>query len=189
MMQDVKQRSRDGDPHAPRKAREMVRRMLTLYEKNGDKEYKPNIEVYNLWIHALAKSGVENAGELAEQVLDEIKTTTSLKPNIITYSSVMDAHAKSKSPEKAEKILFELLSDGSNEDDVSVVTCDTLLNAWAQTGTEEGAERAQEILRRLEFWQEEEIRPTQVSYATGTYPCVVSLIFPDRRPKFGISHV
>jgi pentatricopeptide repeat protein len=170
MMQDVKQRIRDGDPHAPRKAREMVRRMLTLYEKNGDKEYKPNVEVYNLWIHSLAKSRLPNAGEMAEQVLNEIKST-GLKPNIMTYTSVMDAYGKSKSPEKAEKILFELLSDdgGGSDDGVTAVTCDTLLNAWAQSGTQEGAERAQDILRRLEMWQQKEIRPTQISYATGMF--------------------
>jgi pentatricopeptide repeat protein len=170
MMQDVKQSIRQGSPKAPRKGQEMVRRMLTLYEKSGfDKDYKPTCQVYNLWINALARSKLENAGDLAERVLEEMKADD-VEPDIVTYTSVMDAHAKSKSPQKAEKVLYQLLDQiaDSNDVGVSAVTCDTILNAWAQHGTKEGAERAQSILQKLEMWQQNDIRPTKFSYTTGT---------------------
>ena len=170
MTQDVKQSIRQGSPHAPRKAQEMVRRMLTLYEKSGyEIDYKPTCQTYNLWINALARSKLENAGDLAEQVLEQMKAD-GVEPDIVTYTSVMDAHAKSKSPEKAEQVLYQLLDQtaDSNDVEVSAVTCDTILNAWAQHGTKEGAERAQSILQKLEMWQQKNIRPTKFSYATGT---------------------
>jgi pentatricopeptide repeat protein len=169
IMQDVKQSIRQGSPHAPRKAQEMVRRMLTLYEKSGfDTDYKPTSRAYNLWINALARSKLENAGDLAEQVLEDMKAD-GVEPDIVTYTSVMDAHAKSKSPQKAEKVFYQLLDQtaDSNGVGVSAVTCDTILNAWAQHGTKEGAERAQSILQKLEVWQQKDIRPTKFSYATG----------------------
>jgi hypothetical protein len=206
MMHDVKQFIRQGSRHAPRKAQEMVRRMLTLYEKSGyDDDYKPKRQAYNLWIHALATTRSsssssnnnnnnnnnntlleeeENAGDLAEQVLEEMQAA-GVQPDIVTYTSVMDAHAKSKSPQKEEQVLYQLLDQAaaaatatnccSNKDDdhhhlgvSGAVTCDTILNAWAQQGTKEGAQRAQTILQKLEMWQQKDIRPTKFSYATGT---------------------
>jgi hypothetical protein len=169
MMQDVQKRIQKGDPHAPRKAQEMVRRMWNLYEKSGDDlDYKPTLQAYNLWIHALARSGLDQAGHLAEEVLEEMKST-GIQPNVITYTSVMDAHAKSQSSQRAEKVLFDLLEETAKSSDLALttITCDTFLNAMAQIGTREAAERAQDILLRLEHFQNEAIRPTKVSYSTG----------------------
>ena len=159
MTQDVKQSIQQGSPDAPRKAKKMIRRMLTLYEKSGhDTDYKPTCKEYNLWINALARSKLENAGDLADQVLEQMKAD-GVEPDIVTYTSVMDAHAKSKSPEKAEQVLYQMLDQTADSNDVGVsaVTCDTILNAWAQHGTKEGAERAQSILQKLEMWQVKDI--------------------------------
>ena len=170
MIQDVQLLIQQQNPNAPKKAEEMVRRMLKLYENSGnDLDFRPTLQAYNLWIHALARSNWENAGGLAEQVMDEMRDQK-IWPNEITYSSVMDAYARSHSPERAEEILFRLLEEApSTGGGVSVVTCDTMLNAWAQQGTIDSAERAEMILFRLEEWQREDIRPTKISYATGTF--------------------
>jgi pentatricopeptide repeat protein len=122
-----------------------------------------------LWINALAKSKLENAGELAEQVLEQMKAD-GVEPEIVKYTSMMDVYAKSNSPEKAEHVLYQLLDQTADSNDawVSAVMCNTLLNAWAQHGTKEGAERAQSILQKLEMWQQNDIRPTKFSYTTGT---------------------
>jgi hypothetical protein len=82
----------------------------------------------------------------------------------------MDAYARSNSPEQAEDVFFRLLGEApsSGGTGVSPITCDTMLNAWAQQGTTDSAERAQLILYRLEEWQREDIRPSKISYSTGT---------------------
>jgi pentatricopeptide repeat protein len=172
MMQDVQKKIQKNDPNAPRKAEEMVRRMLKLYENSGnDMDFRPTQQAYNLWIHALAKSKLENAGKLADQVMEQMRAEH-VEPNAFTYTSVMDAYARSQSPEKAEDVLFRLLEEGpANGVSVSEVTCDTMLNAWAQQGTAESAERAQLILYRLEEWQREDLRPSKISYTTGTSQC------------------
>lgn len=137
------------------------------------------LRAYNILIHAIAKSGDDDAGYQAEQVLKEMQQNVSIggpKPDEVTIASVMDAHAHSatvstsKSGAKAaEAFLFELLekheasdvendmpwsNDGSDAlRDSLIVTCDTMLNAWAREGTMESAERAQLILLRLEEYQ------------------------------------
>ena len=137
------------------------------------------LRAYNLWIHAIAKSGYDDAGHLAEQVLHEIQQNISNggpSPDEVTIASVMDAHAhsatvsSSKSGAKAaETFLFKLLEkhEADNDEDgipwshdrdnalrdSLVVTCDTMLNAWAREGTVESAERAQLIVLRLEEYQ------------------------------------
>lgn len=167
MIQDVQTLIQQQHPNAPKKAEEMVRRMFKLYQNSGnDLDFLPTLQAYNLWIHALARSNWEDAGVLAEKVMEEMRDQQ-IWPNEITYSSVMDAYARSHSPEKAEDILFRLLEEApSTNGGVSVVTCDTMLNAWAQQGTIDSAERAEMILFRLEEWQREDIRPTKISYAT-----------------------
>lgn len=167
MMQDVKKQIQSNNPQAPKKAEEMVRRMMSLYEKSGgDVDVRPTLQAYNLWIHALAKSNWEDAGVLAEQVMEQMRGNQTW-PDVVTYTSVMDAHARSQNPEQAEDVLFRLLDEAISIE-LSSVTCDTILNAWAQQGTYESAQRAQLILYRLEEWQRDEIRPTKISYATGT---------------------
>ena len=169
MMQDVKKAIRQNSPRAPQKAEEMVRRMLTLYENSGgDTDLRPTLQAYNLWISALAKSKLKNAGALAEEVMEHMREYQ-IWPDVVTYTSVMDAHARNKSPEKAVEVLFRLLDETPSDSvELSSVTCDTILNAWAQQGTRESAEQAQMILFRLEEWKRDGIRPTKISYATGT---------------------
>ena len=137
------------------------------------------LRAYNIWIHAIAKSGDDDAGYQAEQILNEMQKNISSggpSPDEITIASVMDAHAHSATvsssksgAQAAEAFLFELLEkseaaddgddvpwshDGNNKlRDSLIVTCDTMLNAWAREGTMESAERAQLILLRLEEYQ------------------------------------
>jgi len=167
MIQDIKKLVEQNNPNASKKAEEMVRRMKTLYEKSGDEDIRPPLQAYNLWINALAKSKQPNAGQMAEGVLEQMKEDN-VVPNIITYTSIIDAHARSQNPNGAEDVLFRLLDDSGGGKDVglSSITCDSILNAWAQHGTHESAERAQLILMRLEQWQRDDIRPTKISYAT-----------------------
>jgi hypothetical protein len=190
--------------------------------QSQDYEYlKPDAASYNLWINALAKSGstsasrnsgnnsngngnnksnnkspttANNAAVQAEQVLQEM-VERGVRPNVVTYTSVMDAYAQQSAHDptaaaSAERLLFDfvdstvtLTTESKNDNDkVSSVTADTVLNAWAQQGTEQGAARAEQILQRLQDMATtsdsstsssgrgtrsgSSIRPTAFSYAT-----------------------
>ena len=65
--------------------------------------------------------------------------------------------------QEAERVLLDLLEQGLQ---VSSVTCDAVLNAWALQSSLEAAERAQLILERLEALKNDKIQPTVHSYST-----------------------
>jgi len=93
-----------------------------------------------------------------------------VEPTVVSYTSVIDAYARSRQdgPQNAERILFSLLEEQLYNDKlrVTAVTCDAVLNAWAQVGTIEAAQRALSILQRLDHMANDNLRPTANSYAT-----------------------
>ena len=171
MLKDVNAAIQNQNPRASRKAEEAVRRMWQLYELTQDDDFKPNLQVYNLWIHAIAKSKQKDSGKMAERIIDEMKDRQ-IQPNVVSYTSVMDAYANRarfdlKAPENAERVLFDLIEKSEYDHSLRVtsITADVAINAWAQQGTWDGAMRAQQILDRLEGMQTS-LRPTVHSYGT-----------------------
>jgi len=132
-----------------------------------------------MWINAISKCVKKpDAGQQAEAVLQEMRKHD-LVPNIISYTSVMDAYASSsgrrnRAAEEAERVLFQLIdkqtlfyNDNPDDMQISSITCDIVLKAWANRGDVVGAQRAQDILQRLELLgNNEDIRPTVHSYGT-----------------------
>jgi hypothetical protein len=132
--------------------------MTRLYQKTGIEDYKPAVEAYNLWIHALAKSGTS-----AEFVLREM-SAHGVQPNSISYTSVIDSCVKSgqaNAAQQAERLFLELL-DAQVELHISSV--DAVLNALTIQGSLESAERAEHVLTRLETLPT--MQPTVHSYST-----------------------
>lgn len=165
MMKDVDDAISSDPKKGVRKAQEMMKRMTRLYQVTGVDAYKPNAQAYNLLIHALAKSGLPNAGYEAERVLQEMMLAD-VKPNAISFTSTLDAYAKSgekDAAQHAERLFLELLDSNV---DLHFSAVDAVLNAWAMQSSLEAAERAQGILERLEMIQSKTIQPTEHSYST-----------------------
>jgi hypothetical protein len=175
MMKDVQDAVRRNDNSALKKAEDMMERWWHLFDKSGRQEmYRPSVQAYNLWLHAWAKSGRPDAGIQAERILQQ-EMKPHVLPDSISYATVMDAYARQSkhdpsAAEQAERVLFELMEQSEllsgAQLKVTPVTYDTVLNAWARQGTWEGAERAEQILKRLEAVGRQDIRPTAHSYAT-----------------------
>jgi len=175
MLKDVRNSIKLGHQSAVKRAQEMLDRWWKLYELSGnDATFLPTTEAYNLYLNALAKSSDPDSGSKAEEVLKSMeKQIVGIQPNIVSYTTLMDAYARKKDPTAAaaaERVLFDLitLSETVRPDlQVTSVTCDTALNAYAQQGTWQGAERAEQILYRLQqLGGDKNIRPTAHSYAT-----------------------
>ena len=168
MLQDVRNSIQHGDPSAVSNARSMLQRWWKMYERSGgDPVMQPSVEAYNLLLHALARQG--RARE-AEDVLRAELMQSSVQPDSMSFANVMNAYARSpRGAKEAERLLFEALklseAPGSTVK-VTTVMCDIVLNAWARAKTRSGAERAEQILRKLETLGVDNIRPTEHSYAT-----------------------
>eukprot|EP00594_Rhizosolenia_setigera_P007762 CAMPEP_0178965258 /NCGR_PEP_ID=MMETSP0789-20121207/16170_1 /TAXON_ID=3005 /ORGANISM="Rhizosolenia setigera, Strain CCMP 1694" /LENGTH=364 /DNA_ID=CAMNT_0020650199 /DNA_START=532 /DNA_END=1627 /DNA_ORIENTATION=- len=150
------------------------------FEEDGNHNsilFGPNLITYNSIITLWARSGDENSGQKAEELLSymEMKSSKSpnIKPDIVTYSSVLDAWAKCNNPIRAQRILDNLLERqnenkylksyefeevihdiGPAETEKSVIepnkfcfSC--VINAWARSGLEESGQKAEELLYRM----------------------------------------
>lgn len=194
LLKDLSEKIAKNSPKAVRRAQETVERLEELSLRLGSPEITVSVltRAYNLWIHAIAKSRNhsnknsmksndfrKSSGKEAEAVL-RIMIAKGIKPNLISYTSVMDGYAHDakfdqNAPHEAERLLFELLRviDNSSpnynpEIEISEVVVDTVINAWCQLGTWMGTQRALEILNRLELFSGSlsACRPSIHSYTT-----------------------
>ena len=116
---------------------------------------------FNAVIDAWAKSGATDAGSMAEIVLKNAvsfsKTSTGVivRPNDITYTACLDAHAKSDNPnalENAEKFLRDMITSfqtGESRVAPTTFTFTCIVNAWAKSNNDDSAEKAESWLMRM----------------------------------------
>ncbi len=155
MVQEAAKLVKQRDPSSMNMARQVTERLMEMgshNERGGDD--KPLMQAYNIWLHAISKTAPENErGKLAEEVLTQMKNHC--RPTVVSYTICMMANQDS--PPDAERLLFELLERQQTVDSslviTSSITTDAVLQAWAQQGTWEAAERARLILERLEQWK------------------------------------
>lgn len=182
---------------APARARENIDRLQRLRDETDDDAYKPDAAMYNSLVRAHAKSGSHRAAKRAEKVLESMREEggaaggEGMRPDATTYTAVIDTLARSTqrdAPVRAENLLFRMMDEAEEAAKLEAaglpapeggaivptsVTCDAVLNAWARRGSREGAERAENILARMENLKNQgaegsgaSIRPTAYSYAT-----------------------
>jgi pentatricopeptide repeat protein len=85
---------------------------------------------------------------------------TSVAPDAITYITVMNAHAASKSPDSAQKaqdILDEMNErylDGEDDMKVNTKSIKVIIDAWIKQEDPSGMDRAEAVLDKFEDMQE-----------------------------------
>lgn len=111
--------------------------------------------VYNAILNAVAKSCQPSAVEKAEEIVTMMQTSQhkKLRPDIVTYSTLIDCHTKcgEGSARRAEELLRFVEGTYRSGDptlEPSPVFYSAILQAWAKTGTPEGAAKAEALLRR-----------------------------------------
>ncbi len=163
-------RSKTGK-HGPSRA-VMAKRILDRLEELD----RADTITYNLVINAFAKSSVPDSAKRAQKILtrmqkvyqkqlekaaeeeDQVDPDIPLvKPNVRTYSTVIDAYSRTSTLEGAEvaQSLLENLrmlhqSTGDEELKPNVISYNSVINAWAKTGTLQGAEMALKLLDVME---------------------------------------
>lgn len=150
-------KSRDKD--AARQVLAILNQMETMHT-SGEMYVKPDIFTYTTCIDALAKEGTKETTEKALQLLNTIEKRynetldTDIKPNVRTYTSVINAISRSKlGPERAEALLnhMEDMGKGGYDKDlnVDVVCFNAVLNAWGWSSEPGKARRANEIFQKM----------------------------------------
>lgn len=188
--------SYSGEYDAADYALSLLSRMEELREMNnvGTSSYvvSPDVKSYTKVINAIARSGREDAGEQAEEILNRMiqdGAADDLRPNTFTYTYVIDAYARSsnpKAPHAAQRLIEEmerLRSEGDPEVHPTTRAWNSVIAAWAQWKGEEmawgrigsGADRAEACLDIMEELANatgnEEVRPN-----TSNYNSVISAL-------------
>jgi pentatricopeptide repeat protein len=126
---------------------------------NGELETGPNTFAYNILIHCWTKSNRKDAAEQALNILEDMISRyrggfDPIRPDKISYSSVMDALAKSGDVMRCQKI-FDMMErdykEGNKSAKPDIVAYNTLVHAWSNSGMEDAPDQAQKVLDIVEM--------------------------------------
>ncbi|KAL3940024.1 MAG: hypothetical protein SGBAC_005353 [Bacillariaceae sp.] len=153
--------SRAGNVEA---TQHILQQMLT-----GDIPVEPDRISFNALLSGYAKQHTEQAAKDAEKLLYSMHELyksggyNSLKPNMISYTIVMDCYAKLGQGEAAEALLRKLipLHQETNDPDweADLATYNTVLLAWARSNQPQKADRFLQFL-----YEEADIAPDERSF-------------------------
>lgn len=168
-----------GEADAVQQATRLVERMEEL--KYGDHSMSPDVRSYTKLINAISRTGEQDAGERAEEILHKMRMLAetegdeAVRPNTYTYTAVIEAHANSGAPGSTERALelCEIMVDRYIEGSEDVTPTSRAFQAAlvAYTKSEEvgSAESAENLFDRMEELYHsgiEEMKPTAVNLNT-----------------------
>lgn len=184
-------RSRDKD--CADRAKHLLDEMGRLYNE-GQSELLPDALTFGAIINAYANSFEEGASDKASQLLLHMESLYQLgfdnaKPTTFVYNACMNALAKdpmtttllgdgnelgNSRAEQAEQLLNSMEKRYEEERDYSVmpdcISYSTVINAYANSNTEESGIRADAILRRMThrfLMGDSKCRPNAVAYTAA----------------------
>lgn len=189
-----------GHPDAPLKAEGLLRKLETNpqypKQRGGMLIVRPNRLSFNTVINSWAKSRKPKSAVYAENLLIRmIKSYQSdpfstVKPDVITFSSVLNALAKSKATgfkaEKCKSVLNSMITlyedDGSSDTKPNVICYNTVLNACAFSARGGPDERRKALSVAVETFNELRrgqfgLSPDAVSYG-NMLKCCANLMPP-----------
>ena len=126
---------------------------------NGNQAARPNTFCYCIIITAMTKAQLPGCDEKALSILEDMKRRyqdgdTDAKPDVVTYTAVISALAKSSQPDNAAKTAIRLLTEmkpsGGSGLRPNLPCFNAVLYVLAQAKSLEAANRAEELLRRME---------------------------------------
>ena len=129
----------------------------TTTGNNSNNNLQTNTHHFNIIMNSLIRVGkLTKATELLIQMEDHYKNKNySMKPNVISYSTLMNGYAKSNNPDKAKqtKIVFKRMKTmyeaGNHDARPNFVSYVTLVDSMVKSGRTDAAEQAESIVRTM----------------------------------------
>jgi len=172
-------KSNNNQSNNPRKGvSETAEKLLTTmqdWHARGDLEHGPSVVTYNTVINCFSKSNAQHAPERARNILESMvsryeseSSNTSInananggevvRPNAITYNSVLNAYARQGDVEGATEV-FEMMKNdfrsGNTGAKPQVQTYNILINAWSKSNKEDAPQQAESLLKEIVRTQSE----------------------------------
>ena len=134
------------DPkQAPLFAAFILDRMQREYE-GGNLQVRPNEYTYGVVLEAWARSGLPEAAERTEQLLQDMKKN-GVMPTNRCYHAAIAASGQRDGGHRAEALLNNMLE--SEHVEVDAYSFGAVLNVWAKSGAPDAAQRALAIFNRM----------------------------------------
>ncbi|OEU20868.1 hypothetical protein FRACYDRAFT_234500 [Fragilariopsis cylindrus CCMP1102] len=153
---------------APEKAERILRQLQSM-ERDGDVTMAPDTAVWNSAISGWASAGNgERAEALFLEMLDahRMNPDTVASPNSITFTNVLNAWAKTRSPDASDRAISLLekmekfYSDGILAVKPNVVNYSVVLDCLAYAKQTPAAVRAESMLRQMAASDDPNLHPT-----------------------------
>jgi pentatricopeptide repeat protein len=148
---------------AARRADEILKHMDELYE-NGVLDHPPDVFHCTIVCSAWAKSGSNEAPKKCLEILSRMTARykegfPKCKPTTRCFAAVLDCFSRSNMPERAETLLYQMLSlarQGDRGAQPDAVAFDIVIYAFLNSNLRDAGQRAELVLERgLEFAQDE----------------------------------
>ena len=150
--------SKSNAPGGSERAQQIHDMMAQEFEQTGNLDIRPNVLSCTTLANAWAKSNSTNAHIMAHSVLQNMigeyhNGSIHMKPDAVTFSTVMDAYSRSPAisgPEACQQCedLFALMDSlGVRK---NVYTFSALQNVYARSGLPIALDRTKEILERMQ---------------------------------------
>ncbi|CAB9517792.1 Pentatricopeptide repeat-containing protein [Seminavis robusta] len=126
---------------------------------DGNEKFQADTLTFNRIIRQLANAEVPQGGQIAEEIfvymLDQYlnHANVKLKPDIITFNTVILAHSKSKHPERCKRFLKNLqeLHDGGMLLDIKadLISYNTVIHAYQRSNIPNAGQEAERVFDEL----------------------------------------
>lgn len=138
-------------PKAGAKGLKILEKMDLLYQW-GDKNVRPSTASYNSVIKAFSNDALNDGARRALMMLKKLENHEYLKPDIISYNTVLGAFAKCTDPIAAQVLLDSMERRYSKGYDVKpdTVSYNTVMFAWSVSKHRRRAEIVETIFDRME---------------------------------------
>jgi len=148
------------DGYAAEKAESILNRMeeklssSKLTEEEKHYRYQPNVIAYSSIIDAWSKSGTKT--DRAEALLHRMENK-GIKPNVVTYTSVLTSFARNDSiegPSKAMELLQHMsnlyIETGDTSVKPNVISYFAVIDCWCRCNVAKGGFEAEKLLQEME---------------------------------------
>lgn len=138
-------------PNAGEKGLKILEKMDLLYEC-GDKTVRPSTASYNAVIKAFSNDALNDGAQRALMTLKKLENHAYLKPDIISYNTVLGAFAKCTDAISAQVLLDDMERRYSKGFCVKpdTVSYNTVMYAWSVSNHRRSAEIVETIFDRME---------------------------------------
>ena len=146
--------------NAPIEAEAVLLEMINLYSK-GDIEEGPGTVLYTSLINCWSKSSRSDAPKRSLQILKTMisnaKNNKDVRPDTMTYNSIMDAHARQGDVDGAIEVFAMMTKGDDNDSDKSAInsvkpdlfTYNILIDGWYKSGNDNAPDQVEKILQEM----------------------------------------